>query len=137
MAVAQVVVQLHEAQGRKAVEPGVGHRLHGVVKAVFLDAGNKLLALAINLGGPGLTGDDGDVALGLAGGHFQRAGLDREAQQISAGGDGGDEVFAGLGGVGLEFGFVHCCFALYHIVNGPGILCENLDNGLFIISLER
>ena len=43
---------------------------HGVVKAVFLDAGNKLLALAINLGGPGLTGDDGDVALGLAGGQL-------------------------------------------------------------------
>jgi hypothetical protein len=49
----------------------------------------------------------GHVALGLAGGYFQRARLVRQAEQVGAGGDGGNEVFAGLGGVGLEFGFVH------------------------------
>jgi hypothetical protein len=42
-----------------------------------------------------------------------------EAQQVGAGGDCGDEVFAGLGGVGLEVGFVHCFYvsnlALPHV----------------------
>ena len=57
----------------------------------------ELIALGIYLGGPGLAGDDGDVALRLGGGHFQRACLVRQAQQVGAGSDGGDEVFAGLG----------------------------------------
>jgi hypothetical protein len=75
VAVAQVVVQLHVAQRGKAVEPGVGHGFHGVGKAVFADALDQLVALAADFGGPGLTGDDGDIALGLGGGHFQRASL--------------------------------------------------------------
>ena len=53
----------------------------------------------------------------LGHGHFQRAslvacfvtGFVRNAQQVGAGGDCGDEVFAGLGGVGLEVGLVHGC----------------------------
>ena len=107
MAVAQVVVQLHVAQRGKAVEPGVGHSFHGVSKAVFADALDQFVALAADLCGPGLASDDGDVALGLGGGYFQRASRLGQAQQVGAGGDGGDEVFAGLGGVGLEVGLVH------------------------------
>ena len=105
--VAQVVVQLHVAQRGKAVEPGVGHGFHGVGKAVFADALDQLVALAADLGGPGLASDDGDIALGLGWGYLQRTGHIRQAQQVGTGGDGGDEVFAGLGGVGLEVGFVH------------------------------
>ena len=108
VAVAQVVMKLHVAQRGKAVEPGVGDGFHRVGKAVFADAGDELLALGVDLDGPGLAGDHGDVALRLAGGHVERAGLVtcfvRDAQQVGAGGDGGDEVFAGLGGVGLEVG---------------------------------
>ena len=98
VAVAQVVVQLHVAQRGKAVEPGVGDGFHGVGEAVFLQASNKLVALAVDLGGPRLAGNQGDVALGLGGGYLQRASLVRQAQQVGTGGDCGDEVFAGLGG---------------------------------------
>ena len=66
-------MQLHVAQCRKAVEPGVGHGFHGVGKAVFANALDELVALAADFGGPRLTGDDGDIALGLGGGYFQRA----------------------------------------------------------------
>ena len=44
----------------------------------------ELIALGIYLGGSGLAGDDGDVALRLGGGHFQRACLVRQAQQVGA-----------------------------------------------------
>jgi hypothetical protein len=67
----------------------------------------QLLALGIHLGGPGLAGDHGHVALGLAGRHFQLARFLIQTQQVGRGGDGGDEVFAGMGSVGLELGFVH------------------------------
>ena len=100
-------MQFHVAQGGKAVEPGVGHRFKGLGKAVFLQAGNKLLALAVDLGGPGLAGNHGDVALRLAGGNLELAVFVGQAQQVGADRDGGNEVFAGLRGVGLEFGFVH------------------------------
>jgi hypothetical protein len=83
VAVAQVVVQLHVAQRGKAVEPGVGHGFHGLGKAVFADAGDELLALGVDLDGPGLAGDDGHVALGLAGGYFQRAGLVRQPSRLA------------------------------------------------------
>ena len=107
VAVAQVIVQLHEAQRSKAVEPGVGDGFQGLGKAVFVDAGNQVLPLAMHFGRPGLAGDDGDVALRLAGGDFKLASFFRQAQQVGSGRNGGDKVFAGLRGVGLEFGFVH------------------------------
>lgn len=67
MAVTQVVVQLPVAQGGEAVESGVGHCFNGLGKAFALHAGDELLALPFHLGGPGLAGDHGHVALGLAG----------------------------------------------------------------------
>jgi len=107
VAVAQVVVQFHVTQCRKAVEPGVGHGFHGLGKAVFADAPDKLLALRLHFDRPGLARNDHHVAFGQAGSHFQSARLVRQTQQIGACHDGGDEVFACLRGVRLEFGFVH------------------------------
>ena len=67
MAVARLVVQLTVAQGGEAVEPGVGHGFNGLGKAFALLASDELLALSVHLSGPGLAGDHGHVALGLAG----------------------------------------------------------------------
>ena len=47
------------------------------------------------------------ATLGLGGGNFKLPGLVRQAQQVGAGRDSGDEVLARLGGVGLELGFVN------------------------------
>ena len=63
-------MQLHVAQRGKAVEPGVGHGLAGVGKAFAPHAGDELIALGGHFGGPGLAGNQGDVALGLGGGYF-------------------------------------------------------------------
>ena len=71
MAMAQVVMQLHVAQSCKAVEPCVGHRFHGVFKAVFADAFDQLVALATDLRWPGLASNDSDIALRLAWGNFE------------------------------------------------------------------
>lgn len=107
MAMAQVVMQLHVAQRGKAVEPGVGHGFKRLGKTVFADALDQLVALTVNLDRPGLAGNQGGVALRLARGNLDLAVVVRQAQQVGSGRDGGDEVFAGLRGVGLEFGFVH------------------------------
>ncbi len=94
-------MQLHVAQGGKAVEPGVGHGLAGVGKVFAPHAGDELLALRGHFGGPGLASDQGNVALGLGGGHFKLACLVRQTQQVGTGRDSGDEVLTRLGGVGL------------------------------------
>jgi len=65
--VAQVVVQLHVARGGETGEPGVGHGFNGLGEPFALHAGDELLALSVHLSGPGLAGDHGHVALGLAG----------------------------------------------------------------------
>ena len=83
MAVAQVVVQLHVAQCGKAVEPSAGHGFHGVGEAVFADAGAALVALGIYLGGPGLTGDDGDVALRLGGATSSEPALSDKPRRLA------------------------------------------------------
>ena len=70
MAMAQVVVQFHVTQRGKAVEPGVGHRFHGVFKAVFADAFDQLFALATDLRWPGLASNDSDISLRLGRGYF-------------------------------------------------------------------
>ena len=100
-------MQLHVAQGGKAVKSGIGHSFQGLVKAVFLQAGNELLALAIDFGGPGLAANQGDAALRLAESNLELAVVVRQAQQVGSSRDGGDKVFAGLRGLGLEFGLVH------------------------------
>ena len=41
-AVVQVAVQLHEADGRKAVEPGVGGGLHDLLEALLRGARGEL-----------------------------------------------------------------------------------------------
>ena len=45
VAVVQVAVQFHEADGDEPVEPGVGHRLHRLPEAVLLDPLLQLLPL--------------------------------------------------------------------------------------------
>jgi hypothetical protein len=104
-AVAQVVVDLHVAQRREAVEPGVGHLVHGLLEAMPLDAGDEFVALAGHLGGPLAAVDQGHVAP-----HFgwHHAG-GRDAQHVGALGHGLDEVQPRLGGVALEVGLVHVC----------------------------
>lgn len=37
----QVVIDLHEAQGGKAIEPGIGDFLDGLVKAVIVHLGDE------------------------------------------------------------------------------------------------
>ncbi|EXI74945.1 MAG: hypothetical protein AW10_04222 [Candidatus Accumulibacter appositus] len=73
----QIVVDLHVAQRGKTIEPGVGHRLDGVRKAVLVDALNQAIALLMHLAGPCLPGDDDDVALLLAGGDVELAAFHR------------------------------------------------------------
>jgi hypothetical protein len=77
VAVAEIVVQLHEAQRGKAVEPGVGHRLQGVGKAVALDAAHEAFALLADLGGPFAPGDHHHVALALGGQGFELPAVPR------------------------------------------------------------
>ncbi len=95
---AQVVVDFHEPQGGEAVEPGVGDGLQGLAEAVARHALNQLVALPFHLGRPGLAGDEGHVALADSRRDFQLAAGLSEPQQMGTGGDGGDEVAAGLGG---------------------------------------
>src|SRR5665647_516508 len=99
MTMVQVSVQFHVSQGRKAVEPGIGHGFHGLRKAITLNAGDELVTLAMDFDGPGLAGNDSYVTLWLAGSHFQLARPIRQTQQIGARSDSCDEVFAGLRGV--------------------------------------
>ena len=106
MAVAQVVVQLHVAQRGKAVEPGVGHLFHGLRKAIGpmpCHAGQQGIALRGHFGWPLHPVNDRHAAADRGRYHP----VCRDAQQRRPGGDGGNEVFAGLWGVGLEVGSVH------------------------------
>ena len=106
VAVVQQLVQLHVAQRSKAVEPGVGHLLHGLRKPIRPmpgDAGQQGIALRGDLGRPLHPVNDRHAAADRGGHHP----ICRDAQQRRPGGDGGNEVFAGLWGVGLEVGFVH------------------------------
>ena len=68
---------------------------------------DQSLALLIHIGRPFTPGKDGDVAFSFAGCNFKRATRFRQTELIGASRDGGDEVFAGLRGIGFEFGFVH------------------------------
>ena len=43
----QVVIDLHEAQGGKAIEPGIGDFLDGLVKAVIVHLGDEGLTLGL------------------------------------------------------------------------------------------
>ena len=43
----KIAIDLHEAQGGEAVEPGIGHFLHDLLEALFPDLGNQGLALAL------------------------------------------------------------------------------------------
>jgi len=61
----------------------------------------------VDLGGPGLAGDHSHIALRLAWSNLELAVVVRQAEQVGSGRDGGNEVFAGLRGVGIEFGFIH------------------------------
>jgi hypothetical protein len=96
VAVAEIVVQLHEAQRGKAVEPGVGHRLQGVGKAVALDAAHEAFALLADLAGHSRPAMITTSPLRSAG-RASNCRRFREAEQVGALGDGGDEVLAGLG----------------------------------------
>ena len=104
--VVQQLVQFHVAQRGKAVEPGVGHLLHGPRKPIRPmpgDAGQQGIALRGHLGRPLHPVNDRHAAADCGRHHP----VCRDAQQRRPGGDGGNEVFAGLRGVGLEVGFVH------------------------------
>jgi hypothetical protein len=112
VAVAEIVVDLHVAQRGEAVEPGVGDRLDGLRKAVLLHPPDQAFALFVHLRRPCLTGDDGDVALPLAGRDVERAALPGQPEEMGARLDSGDEVPPRLRCVGLESGFVHGLFLL-------------------------
>ena len=102
-AVIQIAVQLHEADGGEAVEPGVGGGLHDLLEALLPDALDESLALAAHGLRVRLTLDEDQLAL-------LPVGLDLRGGQSEGGGaagDGGDEVAAGLGGVGLELVGLH------------------------------
>jgi len=71
MAMAQIVMDLHEAQRCEAVEPGVGDGFRRLASADFLHALDKAFALFVDLGRPGLTGNDCNVTLHFAGDDFQ------------------------------------------------------------------
>lgn len=63
VAVVQVAgLQLHEAQGDEAVEPNVGHRLHGKRKAIPLDGLQQLLAQRHDRARKQLPADERDIA---------------------------------------------------------------------------
>ncbi len=59
----------------------------------------------------------------------------REAKLVGTGGDSGDEVFARLGGVGLEVGFVHGLRQIF-ISNSGSDACMLLTNGMAIDLLK-
>ena len=103
VAVVQKAVQLHVADGHQTVEPGVGHGIHHLGKAVVFDAGLKLTAQPRPIGGIRLAVNQQHVPGLLHRGRPRRV----QPQPLGALGDGGDEVLAGLGGVFLECGFVH------------------------------
>ena len=64
VAVVQVAVQLHVADGDEAVEPGVGHGLHDLLEALLLDPLFQLAgACAATVTGKGLAADQRHVAL--------------------------------------------------------------------------
>src|ERR1035441_311084 len=45
VAVFQVCVQFHESNCNQAIEPGIGHSLHGVLETMLFDAGFELISL--------------------------------------------------------------------------------------------
>ena len=123
MAMTQVVMQLHIPESGKAVEPCVGHGFHCWSKAVLTNTLDQLVALTTDICRPGLSADEGHVALCLGGGHFKRAGLLRQPQKVRARGNSRNEVFACLRGVGLEVCFVH--FSLLDTGNLTGTHCRH------------
>ena len=51
----EVAVDLHETQGREAVEPNVGNFLHNLLIAFVVDLGNQSLALCLFIGSEDFT----------------------------------------------------------------------------------
>jgi len=90
-------VQLHEADGGEAVEPGVGRGLHDLLEALLLDPCGERLTLGDNSLRVRLPLDDDELAL-LPHGRGAPCG---EAELRGPAGYGGDEVLPGLGSVGL------------------------------------
>lgn len=94
----------------RAQDPSVDHRLHGVAKPIALNAAHQAIALLDDTGRPFAHGDQHHVAPAVGQQRFELAGGFERAEQVGALGNGGDEVPAGLGGVGFEFGFIHGVF---------------------------
>ena len=95
--------QLHETQGHKAVEPGIGGLFHHLLKAAPGHILHQFLALQGKGTRKSLTADDGHIPGNLRG----QAVFFRDAQRMGAGGDGLDEIPAGGGSVLLDGGSVH------------------------------
>ena len=94
------IVKLHEAQGDEAVEPDVGHGLHGGTEAIALDGHQELLAQRHHGTRKGLAANERDIA-GLSDG-FHPALLN--AKHAGTPGDGVDEGGACGGREVLELG---------------------------------
>ena len=103
VAVVEIAVQLHVADGHEAVEPGVGDGLHGGVEAVGVNPLNQTAAGLGNGRREGLAADDQHIPLHL--GRLGALGADAEPGRLRA--DRDDEGTAGCGGVGLEGRDVH------------------------------
>ena len=100
-------MQLHVAQGRKAIEPGVGHGLDRLLKAFPLHALDQVFTLGKYLARPTATVDQGDISL-VGGRHdLQLAIAARQTEQVGACGHGSDEVLARLWGVTFQLVLVH------------------------------
>lgn len=95
--------QLHETQGHKAVEPGIGGLFHHLLKAAPGHILHQFLALQGKGTRKSLTAEDGHIPGNLRG----QAVFFRDAQRMGAGGDGLDEIPAGGGSVLLDGGSVH------------------------------
>ena len=119
VAVLQVIMQLHVAQGHKAVEPGVGHGLHDLLEPLPADALLQFAPELANLLGESLATDDGHITLDL-----QRLDMvPHQSEQARFIGHRLDEFPPRLRGIGFDFSCVH---STHLLCQGPDPLTESL-----------